>query len=72
MTSEYYETRLREAQDLLRAVLLFHSAGPWTDEKQHDWYNTIQNRIATTKNLCNAIRAHLEGVQITPGIHGEK
>ena len=65
------DSRLQEAQSLLRAVLVFHSGGEWTPAKQGEWYNAIQWHEATTKSLCNAIRAHLEGIRITPGIHGE-
>jgi hypothetical protein len=63
------EDQAKEATDLLKAVLLFHSDGEWTDEKRGEWFNTIQASAATTKTLCNAIRAFLAGEPITAAIH---
>lgn len=55
-----------------KLVLLFHDGGEWTNDKRLAWSNTIglllQNEYgrvpkdfseATTKNLCNAVRAAL-------------
>lgn len=62
-----------EPSKLLRAcelVLLYHDGGPWTFEKANAWANGLTDIMgpalfrrdlpsneATTKNLCNAVRA---------------
>lgn len=40
----------------LRAVLLFHSASTWDDEKRTVWRSMTGAEEATTKSLCDAIR----------------
>lgn len=54
-------TENNRERDLLRAVLLFHSAGAWTNERRDEWARIIGGS-ATTKRLCDAIRATLENV----------
>lgn len=44
--------------DALRAVLLFHSASPW-EQQQAEWLRITGSREATTKVLCDHIRAVL-------------
>jgi hypothetical protein len=57
----------------LEAVLLFHSGSPWTDDKsmrwtaicatvkapraRSDWGSEVAGWDATTKTLCNIVRA---------------
>lgn len=41
---------------LARAVLLFHSAGAWVDEKEAEWLRLTGTREATTRTLCNLAR----------------
>lgn len=63
------ELRDRNAKltEALKLVLLFHSGSPWDDEKKEAWANHlklifgefVQTNEATTKNLCNAVRAAL-------------
>jgi hypothetical protein len=56
----------------LKLALLFHSAGPWTDERQAEWVDLIgliecetgrglyhEPTEATSRSLCDAIRAAL-------------
>ena len=48
--------RLREA---LRLTLLFHSGSPWDDSKRLAWLKITGVEEATTKVLCDTIRAAL-------------
>ena len=43
-------------RDALDAVLMFHSGGPWTDEKRLKWRHIVGTDEATTKQLCDHIR----------------
>lgn len=45
--------------DALEAVLLFHSASPWTEANKIQWWNLTQTNEATTRNLCDAVRLAL-------------
>lgn len=48
--------------DLLKAckaTLLFHGAGHWDDEKRLEWLNLTGHSEATTKVLCDFVRAAL-------------
>lgn len=45
-----------KAIELARAVLLFHSIGPWTDEKRAEWTNLTGSLEATTLALCDFAR----------------
>jgi len=45
--------------DALEAVLLFHSASPWTEENKTRWWNLTQSNEATTRVLCDCIRIRL-------------
>lgn len=45
--------------DALRAVLLFHRDGPWGGEEQEEWERLTGRTDATTKALCDAVRAAL-------------
>lgn len=47
------------AENLLRAVLLFHDPGPWTDTKRALWQELTGAEEATAKSLCDAIRDFL-------------
>lgn len=49
-----------EKEKALRAVLLFHGAGPWDAEKRIEWSNLTGETEATTKILCNVVRAALK------------
>jgi len=53
-------TRLRAALEL---PLMFHSAGPWDDNKRKRWAELTGNGEATTRVICDAIRAALDGAQ---------
>ncbi len=46
-------------RDALEAVLLFHSASPWTPEKQARWAKLTGEQEATTRALCDAVRRAL-------------
>lgn len=60
-----------EMLEALKLVLMFHSGAPWTDERRLDWVNGLTRLLgpamsrrerfasdeATTKNLCDAVRA---------------
>ncbi len=43
----------------LEAVLLFHSASPWTEDKRTHWWNLTQTNEATTRNMCDTVRLAL-------------
>lgn len=45
----------------LQAVLIFHSGGPWTFERQWDWKAISAGRECTTKVLCDIVREALAG-----------
>jgi hypothetical protein len=45
--------------DALRLVLLFHAGGPWDAERQREWLRITGTTEATTKVLCDHIRAAL-------------
>ena len=46
-------------RDVCRALLLFHSGGPWTAERRVEWNDLIGEREATTRILCDAARQAL-------------
>jgi hypothetical protein len=46
-------------RDALEAVLLFHSASPWTPEKRARWAKLTGEAEATTRALCDAVRRAL-------------
>jgi hypothetical protein len=48
--------RLRK---VVRALLLFHSPGPWDAEKSKLWRELTGSNDANTKSLCDAARAAL-------------
>jgi hypothetical protein len=48
--------QVERAERLARAVLLFHSGTPWTDEKRQLWAALTGRREATTKVLCDVVR----------------
>lgn len=50
---------MKKLTEALEAVLLFHSASPWTEEKRTHWWNLTQTNEATTKNLCDTVRIAL-------------
>lgn len=41
---------------LAQAVLLFHSAGIWTDTDAYFWYRLTGDSTCTTKSLCDYAR----------------
>ena len=47
----------RLAQDVIEAVLLFHSASPWTPERRARWKELTGASEATTRSLCDYARA---------------
>lgn len=55
------ETRLKEKEAAMRAVLMFHSGKPWDYAARHKWFNLTQSSEATTKVVCDMVRAALEG-----------
>ncbi len=52
--------RLREA---LEACLLFHDSGSWDMEKQLSWQRLTRQSEATTRALCDTLRAALKEAQ---------
>lgn len=48
-----------EMYDAMRLPLLFHSVGAWTDECALEWERITGTKEATTKIMCDAIRALL-------------
>lgn len=42
--------------DALRAVLLFHDGGPWTEAKKKEWRRITGGDVATTAALCDHVR----------------
>lgn len=51
---EVENARLREACE---AVLIFHAGGEWTSSMQNRWLDITQSPDATTRGLCETIRA---------------
>lgn len=49
----------REMTAALMAVLLFHGGGEWTDAKRAEWKALTGTDEATTKTLCDTVRAAL-------------
>jgi hypothetical protein len=49
--------------DALEATLLFHSGGPWDAAKQARWLELTGVAEATTKALCDHLRAVVETVE---------
>ena len=48
-------------RELLDAVLLFFRTGVWGDAERAEWLSLIGDDEATSRVLCDAIRAHKEG-----------
>lgn len=46
-------------RDALRLPLLFHHGGPWTPEDRAEWIRITGVDEATTKVMCDHIRATL-------------
>jgi hypothetical protein len=62
MTVPYDVPQAPPANDLaglLEAVLLFHGGGEWDTDKRLAWFNRVGAAEATTKVLCDRIRAAL-------------
>lgn len=57
---------LGKLQSVVRALLLFHSSGPWTIARHAEWERLLVPILGdepfdvTTKTLCDAARAVLE------------
>ena len=49
----------QEMMAALMAVLLFHGGGEWTDAKRREWKALTGEDEATTKTLCDTVRAAL-------------
>ena len=45
------------ASDATRAVLLFYTAPRWTDTERQEWKSITGSDEATTKVLCDTMRA---------------
>lgn len=45
--------------DAARLTLMFHAAGPWNSERAAEWKRVTGHEDATTKILCDFIRAAL-------------
>ena len=54
------EAQLRHALEL---VLLYHSGGEWTPEKDNTWVTSTGRAEATTKALCDFVRQTLENTK---------
>lgn len=54
-------------EEVVRAMLLFHSSGPWDGAKRRDWYNLTNEIEATTKILCDFGRRALQPAPRDPG-----
>lgn len=54
----------------LEAVLLFHAGGPWSHEKSLRWAELTGSAEATTRTLCDAVRAALLLLDRTGGALG--
>lgn len=52
-------TRLEAMGGALRLALLFHAGGPWGDAAQAEWWRLSGSTEATTRVLCDHIRAAL-------------
>lgn len=48
---------------LALAVLLFHSSGPWIEDKSNEWLRLTGTREATNKVLCDLARRLLKESQ---------
>lgn len=53
--------RIFRLRDALEAVLLFHSASPWDDEKRKKWERYSGGAEATTRILCSLVRVAIAG-----------
>ncbi len=47
---------LGAAEQLARAVLLFHKPGPWTFSDRQEWTRLTGRTEATTTTICNLAR----------------
>lgn len=45
--------------DAIKLALLFHSSSPWDDDKRAEWLRITGSTEATTKVLCDHLRAVL-------------
>jgi hypothetical protein len=57
---EIVDARTEQLRGLLEAVLLFHSVGPWDEDKSGRWKLITGNDEATTRALCDTIRASMK------------
>ncbi len=46
-----------ELYEACKAVLMFHRGGPWEDNDAEEWKRLTGQEDATTKVLCNTVRA---------------
>lgn len=53
-----------EQHAALNAVLLFHSASPWDEQKREAWRAITGTDESTTKVLCDHIRSVLGKVEV--------
>lgn len=54
MSAKPAPRRIPTADDLARAVELFHGRGPWTDEKQAEW-NQVTGSPATETRAMSCV-----------------
>lgn len=57
-----------DPEEVFELVLLFHSAGPWDEEKRQRWEEITGCSEATTKVLCDFVRAAL--AELKGEVHG--
>jgi hypothetical protein len=55
-----------EYETALRAVLLFHSGCAWTPDVRSEWKELTGFDEASTKTLCDTVRAALAGSPSRP------
>lgn len=67
-----HKDKLTTMKSALEAVLLFHSASPWTEAKRNEWWNLTQTNEATTRNLCDTVRLALGRLPSCFGIYENK
>lgn len=64
--AEHAGMELVEVKKALRAILLYHSAPPWTGDKQREWSELTGTEEATSRNLCVVVRSALNQIVGAP------
>lgn len=57
---KYEASPSAELRDALKLPLLFHAGGPWDDERRKEWLRVTGTREASTKVLCDHLRAAIK------------